>query len=342
MRIVFGWNSFKIKSFSPFELGLSKTIENDFSIELRQSYFHFFWIPFFGIGKKWTIRKGGKLYEVPAVYKDHIRQQQLPARTPWYTFAGPLLIVAGFIIYGINQQVEGIQSARYRKNSYENKVASLTEQLAHINNHDYYWLQEKGASGSNVLLKVNEVKGNDIVFSMLTTGLSDYELSPLKMQYLFDMKGDAAEKISISKQKMQSAISLRYEDADKGADVLGDGRRFLTRDIYHLDGPLLADRGTGGMSNASLSIDILNRGWPGTLTKITNLSGGYKWTNDLPQEIGSAQNDYDYGGQFHLRGTNETSDRKYKVELTMLDSLQKEHKYIVEGEGFRKTVKQVY
>jgi hypothetical protein len=345
MRIVFGWNSFKIKTFTPFELGLSKTVDNDFSIELRQSYFHFFWIPFFGIGKKWTIRKDGALYEMPAVYKDHVRTQQLPLKTPWYTFAGPLLIIAGFIFYGFSEKLEDMRHAKYQEGQFEKKTASLNEHFAKTDIHDYYLLQEKsdGAGNKNVLLKVNDIKGNDIAFSTLTTGLEDYDLKPMKICYLFDMKGDGVEKVTINKQKMATALNRKFGDGSKGTDLLGDGRLFIVKEIYHLDGPMLTDRGTGGTTPNSVSMDLINYGWPGTLTKITNLEGSYSWTNELPKEIGSSKNDYDYKGQLHLSGINKTNDdTKYKVELTMVDSLQKEHKYLVEGQQLDKTVRQLY
>jgi hypothetical protein len=342
MRIVFGWNHFKLKSYNPAQLGFPDPTDTNISIELRQGYFHFFYIPFFSIGKKWNIRKGGKLYEVPATALEHIRRQSVSAKTPWYTFAGPILIVAGLAIYGFSEQVEAVKADHNRENSFETKAAVLTQQLAKTDDHDYYRLTEKTVSGSNVLLKVTQVKDSNITFSMLTTGLSDYELSPMKMQYLFALKGDAAEKVTISKQKMLASIPRKYQEADKGTDLLDNGRLFTTREIYHLDGPLLVDRHTGFENRTNLSLDFLNQGWPGTLTKITNLSGDYKWTNHLPQVIATAQNDYDYNGQFHLNGTVQTSERKYKVELTMLDSLQKEHKYVVEGQGFSSTVTQEY
>jgi hypothetical protein len=341
IRIVFGWRYFKLKSFTPTELGLPNPKESNFAIELRQGYFHLFYIPFLSIGQKWNIRKGGKLYETPAPVMEHIHQRRVSARTPWYTFAGPILIVAGFAIYGFNEKIDSIRADKRMETNFEAKAARLTEQLAKTDDHDYYWLKDMGASGSIVLLKVAEVKGDDITCSMLTTGLSDYEITPLKMQYLFALKGSAAEKITLSRQKMLAAIPRKYQDANKGTDVLGNGRLYTAGEIYHLDGPMLVDRNLGYMSRTNIRIDILNLGWPGTLTKITNLSGGYKWTNQVPHIIPSSQNDYDYNGQFHLIGSLETTDRKYKVELTIVDSLQKEHKYIVEGEGFANSVKQI-
>src|ERR1700754_2783213 len=93
MRIGFGWHQFKIRSFDPYELGLTQRAANDFTIEVRQRCFYLFQLPFFGMGKQWSIRKNDQLFELPAAYKDAIRQRgewQVP--TPWYVYTGPVLL----------------------------------------------------------------------------------------------------------------------------------------------------------------------------------------------------------------------------------------------------------
>ena len=339
MRIVFGWNHFMVKSYTPAELGLPKSSDSPYSIELRQKYFHFFWIPFFAIGQKWTLRKSGKLFEVPTAMMGHIHQRKIAARTPWYTFAGPLLILAGIGIYGFSEKMDDVRRENYLKTSYENKAATLAQQLNEADNHDYFWLQ--GRDGSNVLLKATQVKGDAITASMITTGLSDYEINPMKIQYLFSMKGDAAEQVVVGRQRMLSSIQLKYADAGKTSDILGNGSQYKVKEIYHLDGPLMTSRGTGGWSNNSIRLEFLNFGWPGYVTKITNLSGDYTWTNTLPQPVGTAKTDYDWKGTFALQGTHTGSELRYKVEITMVDTLQKEHKYIVEGQEMDRTIKQI-
>ncbi len=106
MRIVFGWNNFKIKDFDPYELSLTNNVKTDFKIEVRQSYFHLVWIPFFGLGKKWVIRKDGKLYELPAVYINIIKQNNIKVKSPWYTFSGLILILVCMLGYFCYEKYE--------------------------------------------------------------------------------------------------------------------------------------------------------------------------------------------------------------------------------------------
>ena len=69
MRIVFGHNNFLIKSYTPAELGIPPSDKlNGIVFEVRQHYFHLFWIPFFGIGKIYVIRRTGDsgMYQMPS------------------------------------------------------------------------------------------------------------------------------------------------------------------------------------------------------------------------------------------------------------------------------------
>ena len=110
--IIYGHNHFRQRSFIPTELGLPQSF-NEYNIEIRQRYFHLFWIPFFPIGKIWGLRKhaDNKLYEMPDSVKQHVRQNtKVPGVSIW-AFSG--LMVIGLI--GIIAIVSNsIQQAHYR------------------------------------------------------------------------------------------------------------------------------------------------------------------------------------------------------------------------------------
>lgn len=343
MRIVFGWNSFTLKSRTPAEAGLPNTDEKISAFELRQKYFHIFYIPLFPIGQQWAARKDGKLYNVASLLETHLNLQPVSKRTPWYTFTGPILIIAGLLIYGISEKVTAMQGVRQAKQDYENKVAVLRDEIAKTDMHDYYWLVDNGPAQSFVLLKVDSIQGGDITFSLLRTDTPGQQMTPMTMQSLFMTEGAAAEKITLSKQKLESSFPGNFKDEGKGSDLLNDGHRYELHEIRHLDGPILVDRGTGNWNGRDLTIEIVNIGWTGTLTKITNVSGSFKWVTPLPAVIETAMVSYAHGnGIFQLHGVNETAYPTYKAELIMVDSSQKEHKYVLQGEGNMKSLVQVY
>src|SRR6185369_5805834 len=149
IRIVFGWNHFKLRSFTPFQLGITQKTDIDFTIELRQRYFHFFWIPFFSLGKKWAIRKGGKLYEMPQVIADVTRgRDDLRVKTPFYTYAGPLLIVAAIIIFNINERVEDYRRLQYEKSQFAAAYADNSAKFRKPSPYDFYTLTDVNGFGT--------------------------------------------------------------------------------------------------------------------------------------------------------------------------------------------------
>jgi hypothetical protein len=99
--LVYGWNSFKLNSYEPTQLGIPTHPSDQFTIEHRQAYFHLFWIPFFSLGKRWVIRKDGKMYVMADAFKPIVEQIPNKKGTPWYTFTGLLLGLAAIIFFSI-------------------------------------------------------------------------------------------------------------------------------------------------------------------------------------------------------------------------------------------------
>ncbi|NML21390.1 hypothetical protein HHL16_10925 [Pseudoflavitalea sp. G-6-1-2] len=343
MRIVYGWNHFKIKSFNPSDLRISTTEEQKFTIERRQKYFHLFWIPFFGIGKKWVLRKNGELYEMPADFVAHIEQQQVRAGTPWYTFAGPLLIVASLLIYSWYEKAESMREAISWKRSFDNEAANLKSKVAAIRPGDYVWLQDNSSVGTQLLLKTGERNGDKVSFSMITSGLAQYELSHEKIESLFRMK-ENPEKLEVDIQKLVAAVPSDIKEPGKGTDIRGDGVNYALHEIFQPAGPALFSRGNSMFQEKEIGFDLVNLGTPGILTRITNIYGGYEWETALPQPIRTAQNMDDRTAQLYLKGKLSKPGEigRFKIQLTVLDTLNNEHRYDVEGANGSRKIIQLY
>ena len=119
---IFGKNNFRIKSFTPFELGLSKNPNQGFTIEIRQNYVHLLGIPFFDVGMTWHIRKGLTLSMMPEPYRQQINVSKLRVNTPWRTFTGPILIMLATVGYNVNDALERRQN---NLRAMENDVKSM-------------------------------------------------------------------------------------------------------------------------------------------------------------------------------------------------------------------------
>lgn len=103
---IFGKKNFRIKSCTPFELGVSKNPNQGFNIEIRQNYFHILGIPFFDVGITWHIRKGPTLTPMPLPYRQQIDASKYRVSTPWRTFTGPILIMLCSVAYNVSDVLE--------------------------------------------------------------------------------------------------------------------------------------------------------------------------------------------------------------------------------------------
>lgn len=112
--IVYGWNSFTVATYKPSDIGMEAELDKQLYFERRQKYAHLFWIPTFGIGQIWVLRKSndGNQYQVhPDVEK--VLQYKYPThKTPWYTFAFPLLAAVIGVLVLIGIQVEDYNSGQ--------------------------------------------------------------------------------------------------------------------------------------------------------------------------------------------------------------------------------------
>lgn len=100
MRIVFGWNRIKLKSFTFQELNLPELEQfPNATIQVAQSYFHIFWIPVFPMGKRYDLVMNKELYHIPPSLMKLIDPEQIKVRGKWYAWSLPILI--GLIALGV-------------------------------------------------------------------------------------------------------------------------------------------------------------------------------------------------------------------------------------------------
>ncbi len=100
MRIVFGWNRIRLKSFAFQELNLPELEQfPNATIQVAQSYFHIFWIPVFPMGKRYDLVMNKELYHVPPSLMKLIDPEQIKVKGKWYAWSLPILI--GVIALGV-------------------------------------------------------------------------------------------------------------------------------------------------------------------------------------------------------------------------------------------------
>jgi hypothetical protein len=326
MSIVIGWNHFKIKSYTPQDLGILDPDIPDFSIELRQRYFHLFWIPAFGIGKTWALRRNGELYEVPVSLKE--RLLKLPKkRSPWYTFTLPLLGVLVFAGILISVVIGDYSRKRNSEKYFERSKVETREQLSSLGTKNVLGL----AGNSTFFLKVEQVRKDAILFTKVDTGMAT------GVEQWYGKHRQELDTILISQKELLAGLHIPYQEGVSDPfqiDVPGIGKcRLLSISRYF--GPNVVDLGTGGWgTDGMLNIRLANYGWPAEVIEIKNLQSDIKWENQLPMPTDG------YGG-FSLDAGNYKPNSPYKVQLTLKDTSGTLTKYIVAGMNLDKTVKAI-
>jgi hypothetical protein len=111
--LIFGNNNVRIKSYTPFDLGLSRNPDTGFTLEIRQNYFHLLQVPIVATGKTWHIRKGAHLDKMPEPYKQQIDPKKVKVKTPLFTFTGSILLVVGILGYYTVRQMQQPNVSRF-------------------------------------------------------------------------------------------------------------------------------------------------------------------------------------------------------------------------------------
>src|SRR5688572_4777728 len=94
MTILFGWNRFRLKSFTFQELNLPELEQfPNATFQVAQSYFHLFYIPVFPMGKRYDLVMDKKLYHVPPSLMKMVNPEQINVRGKWYAWSLPILIL---------------------------------------------------------------------------------------------------------------------------------------------------------------------------------------------------------------------------------------------------------
>lgn len=331
--IVFGWRSLKIRSFTLSDVGLIKQVEPGTEFEVRQAYFHLFWIPMFGLGKRWVVRRGSNLYEMPGEIKALGQKSLKGIGTPWYTFTGPILLFAASFIFSGMRSYENAESERRAAKRYREEQAELTAKLQHLTTNDFITVETKShPSGHVMFLKVEDVKGDDI---MVTPVESDRD-EPMIIDKAYKRYASTMPSIKVSHKKLLAAFpkerdSLLWGAAERqSANLLNDDTRYTVKNVVRHFRPIVKVSHVSTYEN-SVSIYCTNAGWSATITGMKNLVGNIDWSKVIDKEFPCDEENED--SYITLKAKNTGYHQPYKFIMTLKDSAGHEYNYEMESEG---------
>lgn len=161
--ILFGWYSFLIRAYMLEELGIKieDPTQKNMQVEVRQKCFHLFWIPFFGIGKIYALRKDGELYNLSPELENAIKKHMVH-KTPWYTYTGFLLIAVWFILFNINKKYDDYKWEKSLAELHATKRNILTNPIV----NDEYTIQTE-AIPNTFYARVADVKSDSVLLKIV-------------------------------------------------------------------------------------------------------------------------------------------------------------------------------
>ncbi|OQP55854.1 hypothetical protein A4H97_19860 [Niastella yeongjuensis] len=351
MRIAVGWNSFKLRSFSFQDLGIAQREEFGMSIEVRQKYFHFCFIPFFSLGKIWTIRRGNQLYEVPADLQTQINASATAAaiKTPFYTYTGPLLFALIVILIVMNSNHPKYPSKEEAVKLFNAEMAVLDSKRQHLTTKDFITVQRlgNGLSDTTIYLKIEDINGDQITVTPveMTPPVTDAKAFEVDDEYT--RHASTLPSVKISNKQLQAAFVKDYLTSGnrqaikkQGINLLNDGKSYIATDVVRHFGPVITRRGLGSYGGPELTIGLSNTGWPATISDIKELTGNGDWSDNLNQKVGGRDPGL-FGATFRLNGYHIKDGQPYKIVMTLKDTTGQLHQYEIAGVNLDHTVKEL-
>jgi hypothetical protein len=338
MSVVFGWNSFKVRSFTLSDIGIMKQTEPGLEFEVRQAYFHLFWIPFFGLGKRWVVRKGGKLYEMPAEIKALAQKSLTGVGTPWYTFAGPLLLLTTAIVFSAVTSYENAQSHKKSVNYFKEGADALTAKLQHLTTNDFITIETKShPSGHVMFLKVEDIQGDDIMVTQVESNNDE----PMLVEREYTKHASTLPSVKVSQKQLLKAFpkdldSMLGDAADRQtAKLLNDDTRYIVKDVVRHFRPIVKIS-FANFYKDEISIRCHNEGWPATIAEMKNVVGNIDWTEIINTKFPSERSS---SSMYTLDGKNAKYGQPYKFVMTLKDSTGHLYKYEIDGRGNNTDIK---
>lgn len=214
-----------------------------------------------------------------------IKEQRTGVSGAWYLLIVPVTIVVGLLIaFGI-YKYDSIQAERKQQAIAQQNKEIFVGKLKSLTTNDFIHLEPLEYSYSDIYLKTEEIKPDEITFTILDakkdyshikingTILNEYNV-PNFLEKIYAIEKESAKKVTISKGQLEKAIELNagysYSNQDtENALNIGDGKKYSIKSIetYFMPRLTLIDN----YSNDKIkNVIVTNEGWKAELIKISN------------------------------------------------------------------------
>ncbi|OYU94260.1 MAG: hypothetical protein CFE21_16875 [Bacteroidetes bacterium B1(2017)] len=353
MKIVWGWNTLKIKTFEPHEVGLEKELIYGEKVEPRQEYFHLYLIPLLGVKKEWWIRGADNKLRQPSKQQlEILNSKDHKLRAPLLTYSWFWLAILIAIGANLFLRFESLKASGDNQKYHEFRADALLARLNYVKTGDLLCFEkvktpeeieefkenyELGLAQKNQLLfaKVLARKGENLDLLLIPNPSTEYFYGNENLESVWKESHPETVQGTSTMEQLRASVEFNaynFTMKQKGGTALPKQEgAYMLCFIQKTDG---ADfEYASGMSfsseNGGISLPLRNFGLPTTLIKIENLYGATKWTTTLPYTIGHAENSWD--NSITLEGTGYDYNSKFMLMLTTQNKQNKIQKYLLKG-----------
>ena len=237
MAIVFGIGSIKIKSFEPHELNLKEKVPDNSKIQLHNTYFHLFWIPFFPLKKQWIGIVDGKKVQFDEKIQSILSSKAQSYRTPLILFIGSaLVLLSALSIVGWNSMLIA-KGKNYQKNEIQKAYLRINQKVSSPDTFDYYVVTHKNDFNNSILMKVTNASNDSIFFKRIYVKIPSTKIDSLKVGQLIPYIDRSKDSATIAKKLLAKSYynvyaSFLSSETKEGEDLFQDHGIYYLENIY--------------------------------------------------------------------------------------------------------------
>jgi hypothetical protein len=242
-----GVRDFKIKEYTPQELGITTPDLQNFVFQHRQRFFHIMFIPTFPVGQYWCMREKDESFapklSIPYSVEDRLRELGYSeSRIPWYSFALLIAIPVGFVMYLLSQSYNGYvsnENYKIQEGEFIDRIDSLR-----VNSFLEFYARGVEDNNGNKLTQVKTVVKDSVELLVYQSDSKD------KYEDISNFSPELLEKFSrknriktvwISKKRLKELRLAQSEGNSNGLPVpeFDKGRMFYFSEIKEYFGPII-------------------------------------------------------------------------------------------------------
>ena len=353
MSVVFGWYSFKLKSYNAEDLELDKEQWADSVFEIRQKVFHLFWLPLFSLGKVYSVRKNGDLFELPEILKVKLKEKKV--KTPWYSYFIPISLVVGLIGFSIfiyiAESVMKIQNHSREKELFEISMNDVKNKLVNLETNSYLRLVNMNNYDKKSIKFLKLVDKNNLTYKFQLFKA----VIPYYSEEIYYWKKLQQDTIILTQRQLNDIVCMDYDlfkERKCGLRILGDSQTYVVDQIEFFDEPVIDgdidwdfwrpvrsrsfeyynSRFTGYKNDRMWAFELTfqNFGVPVDLIQIQNITNNVQWIDSLPIRF----NSYEYLKDYYIKANTliNPDTLKFKSKFIFQDSLKNKYEYIITGD----------